>query len=121
MGLPMANRPATSFDVSGWDLSATQRQQFPSAPESATDGLTDANVVVTMLPEGNHVTDVYQTQVFTNVASGTLLIDCSTIDVETTRSLSNDAQQRGLHMVDAPVSGGPEGAAAGSLSFLQYQ
>jgi len=71
-----------------------------------------------MLPEGNHVRDVYQRQIFANVASGTLLIDCSTIDVETTRSLSNDAQQRGLHMVDAPVSGGPEGAAAGSLSFM---
>jgi 3-hydroxyisobutyrate dehydrogenase len=118
MGLPMANCLAKSFEVSGWDASQTQREKFDQSCETPEQDLSRAECVVTMLPEGEHVTDVYRNRIFPNVQPGTLLIDCSTIDVETTKALSGEAEQRKLHMVDAPVSGGPEGAAAGSLSFM---
>lgn len=118
MGLPMASCLAKSFTVTGWDTSEAQRQKFENSCDTPTEDLSRAKVVVTMLPEGDHVTDVYQNHIFPNVQPGTLLIDCSTIDVETTKSLSGEAQQKGLLMVDAPVSGGPEGAASGSLAFM---
>jgi len=108
MGLPMASCLAKSFTVTGWDTSEAQRQKFENSCDTPTEDLSRAKVVVTMLPEGDHVTDVYQNHIFPNVQPGTLLIDCSTIDVETTKSLSGEAQQKGLLMVDAPVSGGPD-------------
>jgi 3-hydroxyisobutyrate dehydrogenase len=74
--------------------------------------------VITMLPAGKHVRDVYETQVLANVAKGALLIDCSTIDVESARHVAALAEKAGLEMVDAPVSGGVGGASAGTLTFM---
>ena len=82
--------------------------------------VADQEVVLTMLPEGRHVRDVYigQGGILTSVGTGTLLIDCSTIDVETARAVAADAREGGLAMLDAPVSGGTGGAQTGTLVFM---
>ncbi|MEM1300545.1 MAG: 3-hydroxyisobutyrate dehydrogenase [Pseudomonadota bacterium] len=118
MGKPMAERLSAQHQVAGWDIAPDARAAFPGGVAETADALTDAEVVVTMLPEGQHVSEVYRTHVLPRAQPGTLLIDCSTIDVDTTRLLADEAAKQGLQMVDAPVSGGAEGAAAGSLSFM---
>ncbi len=118
MGLPMAHRLAAKFDVAGWDVSETARLRFEGAAHTIDDALGSAKAVISMLPEGTHVAQVYRESVFRLVSPGTLLIDCSTIDIETTRTLADEAAGIGLSMLDAPVSGGPEGAEAGALSFM---
>jgi 3-hydroxyisobutyrate dehydrogenase len=79
-----------------------------------------ADVVITMLPAGQHVRDVYLSPggIVECANPGTLLIDCSTIDVATARDVARAAEARGLMMLDAPVSGGVGGAAAGTLTFM---
>jgi 3-hydroxyisobutyrate dehydrogenase len=76
--------------------------------------------VVSMLPEGRHVRAVYMDQggVFATAGASALLIDCSTIDVETARMIAAAAAARGFAMLDAPVSGGVSGATAGTLTFM---
>lgn len=86
-----------------------------ATPAEAASG---ADAVVTMLPSSPHVRDVYEKSVFGAAAPGALLIDCSTIDPATTKSLAAGASARKLRMVDAPVSGGVGGAEAGSLTFM---
>ncbi len=71
-----------------------------------------------MLPAGKHVAGVYDADVFPNAAPGTVLLDCSTIDVATARSNIAGATARGLVAVDAPVSGGIAAANAGTLTFM---
>jgi 3-hydroxyisobutyrate dehydrogenase len=80
----------------------------------------DAQIVITMLPAGEHVRDVYlgDAGVLAAAAPATLLIDSSTIDVETSRAVAQAAEGRGLPMVDAPVSGGVAGAEAATLTFM---
>ena len=73
--------------------------------------------MMSMLPAGRHVAGLYN-DVFDAFAPNTLLIDCSTIDPETARSVAQQAEQHGLDMLDAPVSGGTAGAEAGTLSFM---
>ena len=85
---------------------------------SAAEAVKGAEIVVTMLPAGKHVREVYEKDVLPNVAKGTLLIDCSTIDVDSARHVGQLAQKAGLEMVDAPVSGGVGGATAGTLTFM---
>jgi 3-hydroxyisobutyrate dehydrogenase len=80
--------------------------------------VTGAEAVVTMLPAGTHVAGVYENDVFPNAAPGTLLLDCSTIDVATARSNIEAATAKGLVAVDAPVSGGIAAANAGTLTFM---
>ena len=79
-----------------------------------------ADVVITMLPSGKEVREVYLTQggVLASASRGTLLIDASTIDVDTARAVAAAAQVNELAMVDAPVSGGIAGAEAGTLTFM---
>ncbi len=78
------------------------------------------DVIISMLPAGVHVREVYlgAQGVLENVADGTLLIDCSTIDPESARTVASAAAGRGLAMIDAPVSGGTAGAEAGTLTFI---
>jgi 3-hydroxyisobutyrate dehydrogenase len=71
-----------------------------------------------MLPAGKHVREVYEGAVLGAAAQGALLIDCSTIDVDSARHVAAAAAKAGLDMVDAPVSGGVGGAAAGTLTFM---
>ena len=118
MGCPMAARLANEYQVAGWDILPAARAAFPGSVADIGRALEDAEVILTMLPEGKHVSDVLRTHVFGAAKTGTLLIDCSTIDVETTRALADEARAHGLQMLDAPVSGGAEGAAAGTLSFM---
>jgi 3-hydroxyisobutyrate dehydrogenase len=79
-----------------------------------------ADVVITMLPAGSHVRDVYLSPggIVESANPGTLLIDCSTIDVTSAREVAKAAEARGLLMLDAPVSGGVGGATAGTLTFM---
>jgi len=71
-----------------------------------------------MLPAGKHVREVYEKDVLGNAAKGALLIDCSTIDVESARHVATLARKSGFEMIDAPVSGGVGGATAGTLTFM---
>jgi 3-hydroxyisobutyrate dehydrogenase len=90
------------------------------AVETAKIAAARCDVVVTMLPSGEEVRDVYLAPggVIENANPGTLLIDSSTIDVDTSRAVAEAAEMRELFIVDAPVSGGVGGAAAGTLTFM---
>lgn len=84
---------------------------------STRQAVSGADVVVTMLPAGKHVRAVYD-DVFEMAGANTLLLDCSTIDVDSARAVSADAAGKGFDMVDAPVSGGTAAADAGTLTFM---
>ena len=88
--------------------------------QTAGQAVAAAEVVVSMLPAGRHVETVYSGDdgVLATAPAGALLIDSSTIDVDTARRVAAAAQVAGFDMVDAPVSGGVGGAAAGSLTFM---
>ena len=123
MGLPMArNLVSRGCDVVGSDIREPARRALQEAGGRAVSPgdlvLRDREAVITMLPEGHHVREVYERIVVPGAAAGTLLVDCSTIDVETTQSLAAMARKRGLQMIDAPVSGGPESAGVGELSLM---
>ncbi|MDO9411900.1 MAG: 3-hydroxyisobutyrate dehydrogenase [Pseudolabrys sp.] len=125
MGLPMAqNLLKAGHQVEGVDLNPASLEKLVTAGgthvEFAKVAAARADVVITMLPAGKHVRDVYLGSggIIENANPGTLLIDCSTIDVETAREVAAAAEARGLFMVDAPVSGGTGGAAGGTLTFM---
>ncbi len=125
MGRPMAaNLLKAGHQVKGFDLSPEALDQAHQAGIEASDDLstavTDVDVVITMLPAGKHVKAVYceENGLITTVGKNTLLIDCSTIDVETAREVAARAEQAGLSMLDAPVSGGVGGAEAATLTFM---
>jgi 3-hydroxyisobutyrate dehydrogenase len=117
-----ANLVKAGHEVAAFDLSPDAMARAVaagcSAAESAEAAARDAEAVVTMLPAGHHVGTVYGQSVFDVAPAGTLLIDCSTIDVATARALSESAAERGYVAVDAPVSGGIAAAAGGTLTFM---
>ncbi len=90
------------------------------AASSAHDTLADAEIVISMLPASRHVEALYlgEAGILAQIPEGTLVIDCSTIAPASARKLAAEAQARGLAVLDAPVSGGTAGAAAGSLTFI---
>lgn len=125
MGAPMAmNLMKAQHQVTGFDIVAKAASMLAeqgghaaaTAPEVAAAG----DVVVTMLPAGPQVREVYlgPDGIIARAQKGALLIDCSTIDVETARAVAAAAAEAGLQMLDAPVSGGVIGAEAGSLTFM---
>ena len=119
MGGPMASHLAASgFDVTGVDIDPDARSRYSGAIPPVEAELGAADLVITMLPEGEHVRDAYERWIFGAALAGAVLIDCSTIDVETARSLNAAASKRGLFQIDAPVSGGPEAAGSGKLSLM---
>ena len=125
MGLPMAkNLVAAGHHVTGFDLSQAALTELAEAgghvAQTAGQAVAAAEVVVSMLPAGRHVETVYSGDdgVLATAPAGALLIDSSTIDVDTARRVAAAAQAAGFDMVDAPVSGGVGGAAAGSLTFM---
>lgn len=123
MGLPMAkNLLGAGHAVRGFDLSSESLEKLTAAggtaSASAAEAVSGAEVVVTMLPAGKHVRAVYEESVFPNAVAGTFFIDCSTIDVDTSRAVAADAAAKGFSMLDAPVSGGTGGAEAGTLTFM---
>jgi 3-hydroxyisobutyrate dehydrogenase len=117
-----ANLAAAGHEVRAFDLSQPaleKAQRSGCLPMgSATDAVRDVEAVVTMLPAGKHVRDVYESSVIGIAPTSAILVDCSTIDVATARSEAAKAQERGYHMVDAPVSGGIAAAEGGSLTFM---
>jgi 3-hydroxyisobutyrate dehydrogenase len=125
MGLPMAqNLIKAGHAVTGLDISKAQIDKLVEAGGKAAGSVRDAasgvDIVITMLPAGAQVRDVYlgNDGVVATASQGALLIDSSTIDVETARAMSNVAQGNGLAMLDAPVSGGVGGAQGGTLTFM---
>ena len=125
MGGPMAaNLVRAGFEVAGFDMADAALAELVrvggTAAASAAEAASGAGVVITMLPAGQHVRSVLTGAggVLARVATGALLIDCSTIDLETARDLAAAAAGHGCDMLDAPVSGGSAGAAAGTLTFM---
>ncbi len=116
-----ANLAKAGHAVQAFDLSADALARAEAAgctpAASAVAAADGAEAVVTMLPAGRHVAEVYAA-LFRVLAGNALLIDCSTIDVATARAVADDAAARGLVAVDAPVSGGIAAAAAGTLTFM---
>lgn len=117
-----ANLAKAGHEVRAFDLSeeALARAVEAGCTRAATaaEAVAGAEAVVTMLPAGKHVASVYESDVFPNAAPGTLLLDCSTIDVATARANIEAATAKGLVAVDAPVSGGIAAANAGTLTFM---
>jgi len=89
-----------------------------TAAGSAAEAVKDADVVITMLPAAQHVKAVFENDVAPNATQGALLIDCSTIDVASARSVGEAMIAQGFEFVDAPVSGGIAAAAGGTLTFM---
>ncbi len=119
MGMPMAQclRHA-GYDVAGWDVTSAARARVDFCPDNLEEALQGADAIVTMLPAGADVEAVLTPDRLSTLPEGRLLIDCSTIDVETTRRLAELAGEHEHMILDAPVSGGAEGAGKGVLSFM---
>ena len=123
MGSGMAaNLAKAGHDVRAFDLSAEALERAEAngctRAASAAEAVADADAVVTMLPAGKHVRDVYENSVIGKAPKSAILMDCSTIDVETAREEIGKAEAQGYAMVDAPVSGGIAAAEAGTLTFM---
>lgn len=123
MGSGMAkNLVEKGFQVTAYDLSEQALQKASESGcktvSSIEDAVNGAQVVVSMLPAGKHVDDVYNNHIVDSVSQDTLLIDCSTIDVATAQKVAEVAEEKGLAMVDAPVSGGTAAAQGGTLTFM---
>jgi 3-hydroxyisobutyrate dehydrogenase len=117
-----ANLAKAGHEVHAFDLSADALAAAKSAGclavDSAAAAAQGADAIVTMLPAGRHVAQVYDESLFGAASPGTLLLDCSTIDVTTAKQVAEAAAAKGLAAVDAPVSGGIAAAAGGTLTFM---
>ena len=125
MGLPMAqNLIKAGHQVEGVDVNPSAIEKLKASggavAETAKIAAARADVVITMLPSGKEVRELYLGigGIVDNANHGTLLIDSSTIDVESARAVASAAEKKGLLMLDAPVSGGVGGAIAGTLTFM---
>jgi 3-hydroxyisobutyrate dehydrogenase len=123
MGGHMArNLVSAGHEVKVFDLVAELMAGVEGAQpqDSAAASASDVEFFISMLPAGRHVAGLYggDDGIIATVGADTLLIDCSTIDPPTARSVAEQAADRGLAMLDAPVSGGTAGAQAGTLSFI---
>lgn len=116
MGRPMCdNLTKAGHDVVGYDVVAAARDAYAAAggrvAATLADALADADTVISMIPTGKHVRAAYEGGsedeggVLAHARPGAMLIDCSTIDVESARAVSKAAAEAGFVMVDAPVSG----------------
>src|SRR5215472_435200 len=126
MGAPMAaNLVNAGYRVIGYDINMGSMQALVSAgvqpANTAAEATRGADVVITMLPAGEHVREVWLHQgglIEAVKDAKPLLIDCSTIDVDSARTVTVEAEAAGLAMLDAPVSGGTIGAQNGTLTFM---
>lgn len=117
-----ANLAKAGHDVRAFDLSEAALASAGSAGclpvADAAEAVAGAEAVITMLPAGRHVEEVYTAAAIPGASPSAVLIDCSTIDVATARRLAEAASAKGLAAVDAPVSGGIAAASAGTLTFM---
>ncbi|WP_435167460.1 3-hydroxyisobutyrate dehydrogenase [Candidatus Pelagibacter bacterium nBUS_28] len=125
MGNPMAHQLVKAgknvkvFDVSQ-DVIKIAKQSGLDVINSMEELLQGATTVISMLPEGKHVRSLYlgDNGILKKIPKDCLIIDCSTIDIETSLELGNAAKKIGINMIDAPVTGGVMGARIGKLNFL---
>ena len=125
MGNPMAQQLVKAgqnvkvFDVSS-DVIEIAKQSGLNVVSSMEELLQGATTVISMLPEGKHVRSLYlgDNGILKKIPKDCLIIDCSTIDIETSLALGNEAKKIGIKMIDAPVTGGVMGARIGKLNFL---
>jgi 3-hydroxyisobutyrate dehydrogenase len=115
--LAKAGHEVRAFDLSEAALAKAEERGCRRAG-SAAEAVADAEAVVTMLPAGKHVRDVYGSSVIGHAPKSAILMDCSTIDVTTAREEIARAAEQGYAMVDAPVSGGIAAAEGGTLTFM---
>ena len=125
MGLPMArNLLNAGHSLSVFDLVASAVNELAAqgarAASSAADAVSAAEVVISMLPASRHVEGLYlgDAGLLSVIAPGSLVLECSTIAPEAARKVHQAAAARGIALLDAPVSGGTAGAAAGTLTFM---
>jgi 3-hydroxyisobutyrate dehydrogenase len=123
MGAGMAaNLAKAGQSVNAFDLAPAALERAAGAgcqvAGSAAEAVRGADIVVTMLPAGAHVRAVWTNEVIPNARPGALIIDCSTVDVESARAVAKAATDAGLRAADAPVSGGIMAADAGTLAFM---
>ncbi|MGR3823142.1 MAG: 3-hydroxyisobutyrate dehydrogenase [Salipiger marinus] len=117
MGAPMAaNLVGAGHEVTGFDAAGVTLAGVSPAP-SAAAAATGAEVVLTMLPDGAILRRV-AAEVIPAMTPGAVLLDCSTVDVDSARAVAAQAEAAGLLALDAPVSGGVGGASAGTLTFM---
>lgn len=115
--LVKAGHKVNAFDLSP-DALARATENGCAAFASIREAVNDVDAVVTMLPNGQIVENVFENEVIGHAPTDALLLDCSTIDVATARKVAADAAAKGYIMVDAPVSGGIAAANAGTLTFM---
>ena len=115
--LAKAGHEVRAFDLSEEALAAAVAAGCARAGSTA-EAVDGADAVITMLPAAQHVLAVYRDQVLGKAPASALLLDCSTIDVASARTVEEEAAAQGYAMVDAPVSGGIAAAAGGTLTFM---
>jgi len=115
MGAPMAANLARTHEVTGFDTIA--RPDGLPLVQSAVEAAKDADVVITMLPNGDILRSVADA-IHPAMKRGAIHLDCSTVDVESARAVAAQARAAGLSAIDAPVSGGIGGATNGTLTFM---
>ncbi|KQW71633.1 3-hydroxyisobutyrate dehydrogenase [Phenylobacterium sp. Root77] len=117
-----ANQAKAGRQVAAFDLSAPALERAKAAgcapAASVAEAVKDADAVITMLPAGPHVRKVYAEDILPHAPKSALLIDCSTIDVDSARAVAEQARAQGFRFADAPVSGGTAAADAGTLAFM---
>ncbi|WP_135503338.1 3-hydroxyisobutyrate dehydrogenase [Roseovarius aestuariivivens] len=117
MGAPMAaNLAKAGHEVAGYDTADVTVDGVKRA-ESAAEAANGADVVITMLPNGQILRKVAE-EIIPTMETGAILLDCSTVDVDSARAVADQAAGSGLRALDAPVSGGIGGAQAGTLTFM---
>lgn len=117
VNLVKAGHRVVAFDLLPANLEKVVAEGCEEA-ESAAAAVAEVDAVVSMLPAGSHVRKVYEDEIFLAAEPGTVMMDCSTIDVATAREVVEAATAKGFVMVDAPVSGGVAAASAGTLTFM---
>ena len=115
--LAKAGHEVRAFDLVPEAVEKAVAAGCSSAPSTAA-AVNDADVVITMLPAAKHVRAVFENDIAPNAKPGALLIDCSTIDVQSARDVGEAMKAKGFDFVDAPVSGGIAAAAAGTLALM---
>ena len=126
MGLPMAENLMKSgkkirvFDVSKKTIKIAKEKKLDVVENLNELVTTDVTTVITMLPEGKHSKEVFlgDNGIINKVSKDCLLIDCSTIDIQTSKEIGKKATENGIKMIDAPVSGGVMGAQKATLNIM---